>query len=389
MSNDKYSDIRPLLPHEVPAAIGELLQNPMLKAIYEDLGMKPSWEELSTVLSGCSSVDAFKKRFSANVVRYLMSKTCHSVEPLVGAESLEDNGAYTFISNHRDIILDSAFLNVLLDDAGKIFPEIAIGNNLMVYPWVKTLVRLNGSFLVKRNLQGREVLLAAKKLSEYIHDTVASGRSIWIAQREGRAKDSSDRTQPALLKMLSIGGQKRSILDSLGSLNIVPVSCSYEYDPCDYLKAREMQLKRDMADYRKSKDEDAISMRTGVMDYKGRVSFAAGRSLNELITSASLNDTSEADMPDLIAKLIDNEIHRNYRLYPCNYIAWDRLHANRNNEQLYTPEEEAAFEKYLSERLNLIELPNGITKDNSFLTERLLEMYANPAINHYRARRQK
>ncbi|MBF1047069.1 MAG: 1-acyl-sn-glycerol-3-phosphate acyltransferase, partial [Porphyromonadaceae bacterium] len=228
MDYAKYDDIRPLLPEEVPGAIEGLIALPELRAIYERLGLSWSWEELSALLRSCRSVEDFKQRVSYHWVKQVMRGCCTSVE-LTGAEQLRSGGAYTYVSNHRDIVLDSAFLNVLLADAGAKYPQIAIGDNLMIYPWVETLVKLNGSFLVRRGLQGRQVLLAAKLLSEYMHEAVAEGQSIWIAQREGRAKDSSDHTQPALLKMLAMGSRERQPAAALASLNIVPVTCSYEY----------------------------------------------------------------------------------------------------------------------------------------------------------------
>lgn len=381
MDFSKYEDIRPLLPHEVPTAIQELLSNDELRAVYQALGVKTTWEELPQLLAQCKTVADFKIAFSAGLVRFIMSHTCTSVAPLQGTEHLQGPKACTYISNHRDIILDSAFLNVLAYDAGAMFPEIAIGDNLLVAPWVERLVKLNGNFLVRRNLQGREVLLAAKQLSGYMNDAVANGIPVWIAQREGRAKDSNDRTQPALLKMLSLGGGERGIVDNLRKLNILPITCSYEYDPCDFLKAREMQLKRDMPDYKKSKAEDALNMKTGVFGYKGRVVFTLGRPLNELLQGCDLTDTPEANRAEVLAQLLDREIHRNYTLYPSNYIAWDKLSGDNAHASRYSEEDVRTFDTYLQQQLSRITMPEGYTADYDFLEKRILEMYANPAIN--------
>lgn len=386
MDFSKYDDIRPLLPQEVPTAIQELLSNPELKAIYSALGAKPSWDELPDLLGHCRSVADFKKAFSAGLVRFIMKNTCSSVAPLQGSEYLPNGQACTYISNHRDIILDSAFLNVLVYEAGGTFPEIAIGDNLLVTPWVEKLVKLNGNFLVRRNLQGREVLLAAKQLSGYMNEAVASGTPVWIAQREGRAKDSNDRTQPALLKMLSLSGGEKGIVNNLRKLNIIPMTCSYEYDPCDYLKAREMQLKRDMPDYKKSKAEDALNMKTGVLGFKGRVVQTLGKPLNTLLETYDFSEIPEGERPEAIAALLDREIHRNYTLYPINYIAADRLTGEDSYKTHYTNEDIVAFEQYLDKQLARIEMPEGYTADTSFLTERILEMYANPALNQHKAK---
>lgn len=382
MDYTQYEDIRPLLPHEVPSAIQELLANADLRAAYEALSTGIPWEAVSAVVSQCQSVADFKRAFSAKLVRHIMHTTCSSVAPLQGTEHLQEGKAYTYISNHRDIILDSAFLNVLCHEAGALFPEIAIGDNLLVAPWVEKLVKLNGNFLVRRNLQGRDVLLAAKQLSGYMHQAVAQGTPLWIAQREGRAKDANDRTQPALLKMLSLAGGERGIVANLRKLNIMPLTCSYEYDPCDYLKAREMQVKRDKPSYSKTKAEDALNMKTGVLGPKGRVVFTLGRPLNELLEESELEGIAEAERPAYIADVMDREIHRNYTLYPINYVAWDKLSGTATHTERYTTEEAEAFETYLEQQIARIELPEGLTKDTAFLRTRLLEMYANPAINH-------
>nr|WP_314437829.1 1-acyl-sn-glycerol-3-phosphate acyltransferase [uncultured Porphyromonas sp.] len=378
MDYAKYDDIRPLLPEEVPGAIEGLIALPELRAIYERLGLSWSWEELSALLRSCRSVEDFKQRVSYHWVKQLMRGCCTSVE-LTGTEQLRPGSAYTYVSNHRDIVLDSAFLNVLLADAGAKYPQIAIGDNLMIYPWVETLVKLNGSFLVRRGLQGRQVLLAAKLLSEYMHEAVAEGQSIWIAQREGRAKDSSDHTQPALLKMLAMGSPERQPAAALASLNIVPVTCSYEYDPCDYLKAQEMQLKRDVAGYKKSPADDGINMRTGIQGWKGRVTFHIGRPLSQLLPA----DASELSVEEL-ASLMDAEIHRHYVLYPLNYVAYDELEGTDSSEH-YTPEERAEALRYIEARLQLVQLPEGLEPDKAFLRHCILTMYANPLRNQRKA----
>ena len=383
MDTEKYKSIRPLTPEEVPAATAQLTSLAPLREVYESLGLSASWDELMAVLKTCRSVEDFKRKVSYHWVKHIMAHCCRSVE-LTGTEHISQSGAYTYISNHRDIILDSAFLNVLLADVGAVFPEIAIGDNLMIYPWVETLVKLNGSFLVRRDLQGREVLLAAKLLSEYMHEAVGEGKSLWIAQREGRAKDSSDETQPALLKMLSLGSGQREAVAALMPLNIVPVTCSYEYDPCDYLKAQEMQLKRDVEGFKKSPEDDGINMKTGVFGWKGRVSFHVGRPLLELLVGIDLPEGDQARYASLAA-VLDREIHRGYALYPINYVAADELRGETSLSQHYTPDERAEALRYIDTRIALIRLPEGLAPDEPFLRKALLTMYANPVYNKLRA----
>lgn len=372
MDLQKYKRIRPLSPDEVPGAIEYLTQIPELKALYQSFPFPYSWEEQLAILKTCHSVEEFKTRVSYFWVKFVIDHTCCSVT-LSGTEHIRKDKAYTYISNHRDIVLDSAFLNVLLADAQAKFPQIAIGDNLMILPWIETLVKLNGSFLVRRNLQGREVLLAAKELSEYMHDAIAEGNSLWIAQREGRAKDSSDQTQPALLKMLALGAKSKDIRSALEDLSIVPVTCSYEFDPCDYLKAQEMQLKRDVADYKKSPADDGLNMKTGILGRKGRVVLHLGRPLSELMQGAS-----DANTPEVIAQIIDKEIHSTYQLYPINYVAYDELFGGNSQHAHYTEEEKQDALRYFDERLSLIQLPAPLAPDRGFLRQCLLTMYANP-----------
>ena len=278
---------------------------------------------------------------------------------------------YTFVSNHRDIVLDSAFLDVKLVEAG--YPttvEIGIGDNLLIYPWIKRLVRMNKAFTVRRGLSLRETLAASQLMSRYIHFAVTQKKeNIWIAQREGRAKDSNDRTQDAVLKMLAIGGD-------LKELNIVPLTISYEYDPCDYLKAQEFQQKRDNPAFKKSRQDDLDNMKTGIFGYKGRVVYRTAAPINTWIDE--LKDLPKADFFKAVAERMDREIHRGYEIFPCNYIALDELNGNQANSAHYTASDKQHFEAYLSGQLAKITIEN---KDEAFLRERILTMYANPLCN--------
>ena len=285
---------------------------------------------------------------------------------------------YTFVSNHRDIVLDSAFLDVMLIEAG--YPttvEIGIGDNLLIYPWIKRLVRMNKAFTVRRSLTPRAMLESSQLMSRYIHHAVNTKReNIWIAQREGRAKDSDDRTQDAVLKMLAMGGEGNPA-DRLRDLNIVPLTISYEYDPCDYLKAQEFQQKRDNPAFKKSRQDDLDNMRTGIFGYKGRVVYRCAPPINTWIDElASLPKT---EFYTALSHRIDHELHRNYELYPCNYIALDMLNANREQAEHYSEADVAEFEQYLTAQLAKVNLPD---KDEAFLRERMLTMYANPLRNY-------
>jgi hypothetical protein len=286
-------------------------------------------------------------------------------------------------------VLDSAFLDVKLVENG--YPttvEIGIGDNLLIYPWIKRLVRMNKAFTVRRGLSLRETLAASQLMSRYIHFAVTQKKeNIWIAQREGRAKDSDDRTQEAVLKMLAMGGD-------LQELNIVPLTISYEYDPCDYLKAKEMQQKRDNPDFRKAPNDDLVNMRTGIFGWKGEVHYKAAPCLNEWLSTLDPN-TPNNDIFLLLRDKINEEIHRNYKLFPSNYIAAEMLRqlgvrneeidydpANAEFTAHYTPSQCAEFEKYLSQRIALVDLDNP---DTDYLRREILLMYANPLYNYYKA----
>ena len=292
---------------------------------------------------------------------------------------------YTFVSNHRDIVLDSAFLSVMLIDHH--FPttcEIAIGDNLLSLPWVKDLVRVNKSFIVRRGLSPRETLASSKLMSDYMHFVIEEKQdNIWIAQREGRAKDSDDLTQPAILKMMAFGGQRGSVQQRLSALHIVPLAISYEYDPCDWLKAQEFQLKRDVPGWKKSKQDDVVSMQTGIMGYKGRIHYHAAPCIDQWLEQLD-PATPKTEIFDIIAAHIDQEIHRNYRLYPCNYVALDMLNGSKEHSGQYTAHDEEQFAAYLDAQLSKIVLPD---KDEPYLRQCMLKMYANPVVNHLKATR--
>ena len=272
----------------------------------------------------------------------------------------------------------------MLVDAG--YPttvEIGIGDNLLIYPWIKRLVRMNKAFTVRRGLSLRETMAASQLMSRYIHHAVTEKKeNIWIAQREGRAKDSSDHTQDAVLKMLAMGNSATSGLpaDNLRDLNIVPLTISYEFDPCDYLKAQEFQQKRDNPSFKKSRQDDLDNMKTGIFGYKGRVRYTCAAPINTWIDE--LSDLPKTEWFKILAERMDCEIYRGYTLYPCNYIALDELEGTNTYVDHYTKSDQERFENYLSGQLAKIQLPN---KDEAFLRERMLTMYANPLRNYLNA----
>ena len=371
-----YDDIRPFDPEELPAAFERLLSDAQFQQVLGYLYPGVPLEAVKTKMMACKTNLEFQLAFCYGFLKDLMAKASKGFD--MNVEAVDVTKRYTFVSNHRDIVLDSALLDVLLYDAGfNTTCEIAIGDNLLSLPWVKDLVRLNKSFIVQRSLSPREFLMASKKMAEYMHYVVGEKNdNIWIAQREGRAKDSNDRTQPSILKMMAMGGEG-SPVDRLRQLHIVPLAISYEYDPCDFLKAAEFQLRRDVPGWKKTALDDVNSMRTDIMGYKGGVHYHCAPCIDGFLDNLS-PDIPKTKVFDVIAEHIDKEIFRNYRLYPSNYIALDMLEGNEAHAGRYTADDKAAFEKYLQGQIARIDIPN---KDEAFLRERMLTMYANPARN--------
>jgi hypothetical protein len=335
---------------------------------------------LKLAYAGIKTPLDFQLRFMKPVVKYIIRKhtdgcTFDDSELHAGPDA-----RFTFISNHRDIVLDSAFLDVMLIDHG--YPttvEIGIGDNLLIYPWIKRLVRMNKAFTVRRGLSPKEMLRSSQMMSRYIHFAVTQKKeNIWIAQREGRAKDSNDRTQDSVLKMLAMGApdEIKNPADRLRDLNIVPLTISYEFDPCDYLKAQEMQEKRDIAGFKKSRQDDLDNMKTGIFGYKGRVKYHCAAAVNSWIDE--LANLPKTEFFSVLAQRMDRDIHRGYQLFPCNYIALDELNGNTANASHYTAAEKTRFEHYLDGQLAKITIPN---KDEVFLRSCMLNMYANPLRN--------
>lgn len=372
-----FEDIRPLNQDEVQAAIEELLASEEFRHALRYVKPDLDWDQLSAAMRACKTKEQFKSTLAYDAVMTVAKKTTFSLTISGRSRLPEGKPACTFISNHRDIVLDASFLNVMLYDVGYGMTQVAIGDNLLIRPWIKTFVRLNNSFIVKRGVSVRQMLEVSSTLSAYINHTIKDTKeSIWIAQREGRAKDSNDRTQPSVLKMLCMAGGK-DIIGNLKSLNIVPVAISYEFDPCDYLKAQEFQLKRDNPEYHKTQRDDLLNMETGILNNKGRVHFTISQLINDQLDQLDPN-MDRNELFAAVASIIDKEIYRHYRFYPNNYVAYDLLSGTRRFSDHYGLKDKKAFEEYLQKQLDKIVIPN---KDENFLRKKILEMYANPLKN--------
>jgi 1-acyl-sn-glycerol-3-phosphate acyltransferase len=379
-SKYNFDEIRPLNNDEVYEAIESLAASEgfrnALRYIMPDL----NWEQFAEIMRKCKTKEQFKATLAYNAVMQIAKATTFSLT-ISGRSRIPEGKPCMFISNHRDIVLDAAFLNALLLDIGHGMTQIAIGDNLLIHPWIDLTVRLNNCFIVKRDMPVRQLLEASRQLSAYIHHTIMESKeSVWIAQREGRAKDSNDQTQSSVLKMLNMAGEhKDSVLKNLIDLNIVPIAISYEYDPCDFLKAKEFQQKRDNPAFVKSKRDDLLNMETGLLNNKGRVHFTIGSPVSDKLAQLESRNLDKNILITAIAEIIDKEIYKHYRFYPCNYVAYDLLHHSVYFRTNYDLRDKMLFETYLRKQIDKIDLPD---KDEIFLRTKLLEMYSNPLQNH-------
>lgn len=373
-----FDDIRPLNNSEVKDAIESLIASEDFERAFRYIKPDVNWVEFAEKMRSFKTKEDFKSKLAYAAVMDVANKTTFSLTVSGRSRLPKDKHPCTFISNHRDIVLDASFLNIMLYDVGYGLTQVAIGDNLLIRPWIETLVRLNNSFIVKRGVSVRQMLDVSRTLSAYIRHTITETKeSVWIAQREGRAKDSNDRTQGSVLKMLTMSGDK-DFVSSLMDLNIFPVAISYEYDPCDFLKAKEFQLKRDNPEYVKSQRDDLLSMETGILSYKGRVHITLTRPINDLLAALD-RDMEKNSLVAAACSIIDKEIYKHYRFYPCNYVAYDMLTGTKRFSSHYGLKDRKGFEEYLQGQLDKIVLPG---KDEAFLRTKMLEMYTNPLKNH-------
>lgn len=373
---NNFDDIRPYHDHEVADVLRELNETPefinMLRTYFPFLPL----DQMDAIINKINSKTDMQMAFVKPVLENLVATITGGLT-VSGVDNVRDKSAL-LMSNHRDIVIDPSFLCLSMLQNGIDSAEVAIGDNLLSRDWIMKLVRLNKCFIVKRGLQPRETLKAFMQLSSYIRYAITEkNQSVWIAQREGRAKDSNDRTQNSIIKMFALSGRD-SFIENISVLNISPVTISYEYDPCDYLKAKEFQQKRDNADFAKSKEDDLLSMQVGIMGKKGRVHYAFSSSINPLLESLP-KELSNKEQAARVCEICDNRIFSNYVIYPVNRLAYELLTGNNEFASQDTAEERAVAEGYLRGQLAKIDLPN---RDDEYLWGKLLEMYANPFINY-------
>lgn len=372
-----YDSIRCYNQDEIPAILERLSNDKQFINVLSTIYPLLPKDVLKNKLLGFRNVEELQTKMIYPFIQNIIDTVTDGVD-LYGADLLEDGRSYLYISNHRDIILDSAFLCMKMLTVDRETVEIAIGDNLLIFPWIEDLVRINKSFIVRRNLGAKQILESSKLLSSYIAHTInEKEQSVWIAQREGRAKDSDDKTQESLLKMFNMGGSG-TFAENLAELHICPLSISYEYDPCDYLKAKEFQMKRDNPDYVKSSDDDLLNMQTGLFGYKGKVVYKIAGEISKEILELGENYSNRNELVSSIASLIDSKIYSNYNIFKVNMIAYDILNSSTSFESEYSLMDRLNFEKYIIKQINKIDIED---RDDDFLKLKILEMYANPLRN--------
>lgn len=381
---DPFKDIRPYNDDEIRPVLDSLLADrdfirsigsfahPRLYRIFPPLLSWLTRRKLTAQLrnvNDVASMQAVIAVYMDQMIERTTSALTHS-----GIEKLSHDKSYLFISNHRDIAMDPAFVNYMLYHAGFDTLYIAIGDNLLKRPFVTDLMRLNKSFIVKRSLKGRELLKSSKQLSEYIHHCIDNHKNVWIAQREGRAKDGVDRTDTALLKMLGMARRPESLAQALTRLHVVPVSISYEFDPCDELKGSELYQKKELGSYVKDEQSDINSIVTGMIGFKGHVHVAFGE---ELVLDDSDDDNR-------IAELIDAQIINNYKLHQTNMLALQQLRQESPGQvpELHDPRVDdasvAARDDSVAQRFS-----DRLAAMDTKIRPYVLQMYANPVISRF------
>jgi hypothetical protein len=392
MLEAEINDIRDCSPYtdvEFPEAWARVLSHASLPSLLKSLFPEtfspnaPKENLLAFVqsLQQIKTVSEFQHKVIAKAVESILKRTSDGLT-ITGTENLDRNSKYLFISNHRDIICDPAFLTYALAMREFSTPQICLGDNLLVSSLIVDLVKMNKGITVKRNLPLRELAKWSVVLSQLIRNQIESNSdSVWIAQREGRAKDGNDLTHPGILKMLAMSGNG-SFFERVQSLKIVPVAISYEYDPCDIFKAKELMFKNEAGSYEKSADEDLSSMLTGIQGKKGRVHIAIGQEFSKSLNSQEMASAHPKEVISSCVDAIDHQIHNLFRNFPTHYVAFDLIHSAEHHAQHYTQDEKQQFLLRMEDRLKGLGFDPSRTQG---VRQQFLEGYANSVKNSKRS----
>lgn len=368
----KFDAIRPYYDAEVNKAIHEGINHPIMKAMMQFTFSDVEEEVWKNQLRKTHSIRDFQCNFIYEAIQKVLQKSSDGLSTS-GFENLEPNTSYLFISNHRDIILDTSLLNIALFDHGLVMTASAIGDNLVKKDFLKSLSRLNRNFVVQRGLPPRELLQSSQLMSEYIEQLILrENRSVWIAQREGRTKDGNDATHSGVLKMLAMAAGKRSIIEYFKEIKIVPVSISYEYDPTDALKMPQLMAEANQEVYVKGSNEDFNTIISGIIGQKKHIHIHVDKVLDVELDAIAEEFSNTNKQIQALAQVIDDAILKSYKLWPTNFIAYDLIHETTRFASKYTEQEKSLFERRLEMRID---------RQNKQLEEGFLAMYANPVVN--------
>ena len=368
-----YSEIRPYRDHEFRDVMDRMLNSPMAELLISTVFPDIPVRSIKNLLKEINTINEFQEKVIYKALLGLLSKTSSGLSHS-GTENINSGSTYLFISNHRDIILDPSLLNTVIFEKGFETAEVAIGDNLLETAWVKDLARLNKSFIVKRNLSVRELVISSKLLSNYISETILQrNHSVWIAQREGRAKDGNDKTQPGLLNMIGMSAPG-SLKDHFMKMNIVPVSISYEHDPCDVDKLRSLYAKKFFGGYTKEKNEDNLAMRKGILGYKGKIHFHFGKPIGNEISSLP-DSLHKSELIQQVGGFLDRQIIGNYKTQKSNFIAYDILHDKIEEGINYSKMDIEEFNDDMNQKIATM------AGEKEELKSMFLEMYARPYQN--------
>jgi 1-acyl-sn-glycerol-3-phosphate acyltransferase len=368
----KFDAIRPFYDSEINEALHDVVNHPMMKALMNFTFPEVADEVWKEQLKKTHSIRDFQCNFIYQSVQRVLEKSSDGITTS-GFENLEANTSYMFISNHRDILLDTTLLNTALFEHGLVMTASAIGDNLVKKSFLKTLAKLNRNFLVQRGLTPREMLQSSKLLSEFMGNLLLhENRSVWIAQREGRTKDGNDETNPGVLKMIGMASDEKNVMDYFKKIKIVPVSISYEYDPTDALKMPQLMAEANNEVYVKEKNEDFMTILSGALGQKKRIHIHVGTVLDAEIDRIKADNDNSNKQVVALAQEIDDTILSNYKLWPTNFIAYDIVNKTDRYSHLYTENEKSLFERRLEMRID---------HDNPVALDGFLAMYANPVVN--------
>ena len=374
MDLTKFDDIRPYNDSEVHPALERIVANPLFSNVAQYLFPGQDENLFKQLLLSCNSKEDFQVKVMSQIVAKILHGTAKELT-FSGLEHFKGGKKHLIVSNHRDIVLDSAIIQLILHQHGVETTEIAVGDNLITSSFIEDITRSNKMIKVIRSSNPREVYTTSKVLSEYIRYNVANQKSsVWIAQRNGRTKDGIDVTEQGLLKMFDMSGSGDFVND-FAELSILPTSISYEFEPCDIQKAVEMYVSRRQK-YVKAEGEDLKSILTGIMQPKGNIHIA----FNEPVSLEEIQEASQLDKNEkfkAICTAMDRRIVAEYKLWGNNYIAYDMLNATNEYASMYTAEQKAAFEGYMAVQLASVKLPDI---DMVELKEIFLSIYANPVV---------